>query len=326
MPKYLKVFIASIFLTLIMTGPAVAGSTASTTAATSVAGQNTHKPSLERQNAQAKKDIQEETAEKRKEITSEALAAIEATEHALQALNKGKKKEAISALEGATGKLELILAREPDLALAPVDVSLETYDLFGADIEKVKDARKGAQRLLDEGRVQAARQLLSNLASETVIRVSNIPLATYPDAIKRAVKLVDEGKGDDAKSVLEVALNTLVVTEKIIPLPVVDAKVFLKEAEKLAEKSDRTRDENERLNRALGEARSQLEFGQALGYGSERDFKSLYAQIDEIEERTSGGKHGRGFFTKITSLLQELTDSAQPKAHRQPASHPAVNK
>jgi hypothetical protein len=76
------------------------------------------------------------------------------------------------------------------------------------------------------------------MASETVVSVSNIPLATYPAAIKDAAKLIDENKTNEAKSALQTALNTQVVTETIIPLPVVLAQASLKEAETLAEKVD----------------------------------------------------------------------------------------
>ena len=321
MLNYLKVLIAAACLMLVMTSPAAASRGLDDSGPTSTGQQEMG----DRKNIQAAKDIQDQTAQKRKEITAEALAAIEETEKAVHALDKGNKKHAIAALERATGKLELILAREPELALAPVDVSVTTYDLYGVDIEGVKKARKQAEQLLEDGRIQNVRDLLNNLASETVISVSNIPLATYPDAIKRAAKHIDEGKNDQAKHILQAALNTLVVTEKVIPLPVADAKVALQEAEKLAEKSGRAAGENTQLSRLLMRARSHLELAQALGYGTEADFKALYTQMDEIEEKTRSGKHGQGFFTKIRSSLQELSESVQPN-NKRIASHPAQNK
>lgn len=261
-------------------------------------------------NAKVEQKKQDQTAEKRKEITAEAMAAISETRNALKALDEGKKKDALSALERATGKLELILAREPKLALAPTNVGAVTYDVI-ADVEKVKEVRKEAENLIDDGQVQAARHLLSGLASETVISVSNIPLVTYPAAIKQAVKLIDEGKQNEAKQVLQTALNTLVITNTIIPLPVATAQEVLKEAETLAEKAERKEDENKRLDVLLKDARTQLEFAQALGYGTKKDFKDLYEQLDEITEKTSGGKHGTGFFAKIKSSLASVVKSSQ---------------
>lgn len=256
---------------------------------------------------------QDQTAQKRQQITAEAIAAVSETRNALKALDDGKKDDAIAALERATGKLDIILARDPTLALAPTNVSAATIEVV-ADIDKVKEIRKQAQKLLDEGHVQAARHLLEGLASETVISVSNIPLATYPDAIKAAAKLLDEGHEKEAKTVLQTALNTLAVTNTIIPLPVVVTQELLKEAEKLAEKADRKEDENKRLTDLLTKAHSNLEFAEVLGYGTKQDFKDLYAQLDKIKDKTSNGKSGTGFFTDIKSFLTGLVNSSQPAA------------
>ena len=157
---------------------------------------------------------QDQTAEKRKQMLEEARTVIRETENALKALDEKKNEDALAALERAAGKLAIILAREPELALAPSDVNEVPYDILG-DIDAIKALRDEIEDALDDGRVQQARHLIRNLASETVISVTNIPLATYPDVIKKAVKLIDEGKIDEAKQALQIALNTLVVTDKI---------------------------------------------------------------------------------------------------------------
>ena len=257
-----------------------------------------------------------ETAEKRKQISAEATAAIAETRNALNALDLGKKDDALAALERAAGKLALILAREPKLALAPTNVSVATFDVV-ANADKVREARKAVETLIDDGQIQTARHLLNSLASETVISVSNVPLATYPAAIEAAAKLIDDGKPDAAKRALQVALDTQVVTTTIIPLPVVAALELLKEAEKLAEKADRKDEENKRLNELLTQARAKLDFAQALGYGTKRDFKESYVQLDEIKEKTSSGKFGTGIFNKIKTSLSGLFKSGQPDAGKQ---------
>jgi hypothetical protein len=231
----------------------------------------------------------------------------------------------ISALERATGKLEVILARDPKLALAPVNVGAMSVSVI-ANTDNVKEARKEAERLLDDGQVQTARHLLEGLASETVISVSNIPLATYPAAIKQAVKLLDDGKQDDAKKVLQTALNTLVITNTIIPLPVAATQAMLVDAEKLAEKVDRKDDDNKKLADLLTASRAQLEFAEALGYGTKQDFKDLYAQLDEIKDKTSSGKSGTGFFAKIKSSLSGVVKSSQPPVNDQPAPKASAEK
>ena len=257
-----------------------------------------------------------ESAEKRKQVSAEATAAIAETRNALKALDAGKKDDALAALERAAGKLTLILAREPKLALAPTNVSAATFDVV-ADADRVQGIRKDVETLLNNGQIQAARHLLDILASETVISVSNIPLGTYPAAIKAAAKLIDEGKQDEAKRALQVALDTQIITTTVIPLPVVAAQDLLKDAEKLAEKADRKDEENKKLSDLLSQARAKLDFAQALGYGTKQDFKESYAQLDDIKEKTSSGKSGTGFFNKIKASLSGLFKSGQPDSSKQ---------
>jgi hypothetical protein len=263
--------------------------------------------------AVAKSDqSQSQTEEKRKSLLGDATGAIQDTQAALKYLDESKTKEALAALERATGKLDIILARDPKLELAPAAVGVVTYDVQGG-LDTVKKVRQQAEDLIADGRLQEARRLLKNLASETVISVTNIPLATYPDAIKSAVKLIDQNKKDEAKRVLQTALNTQVVTDTIIPLPVVKAQEALKNAESLAEKKNRTKDENDRLKASMDQAREQLEFAQALGYGTKKDFEKMYAQLNEIRDKTADNKFGTGWFAKIKASIEDFLKSSQPK-------------
>jgi YfdX protein len=261
--------------------------------------------------AKTDSQTQEQTAEKRKTLMADATSAIGETQNALKQLDDGKKKEALAALERATGKLGIILARDPSLTLAPAGVSVVTVDLQGG-IDAVKQLRKQAEDLMEQGRVQEARHLVKNLASETVVTVANIPLATYPIAIKDAVKLIDDNKVDEAKRVLQTALNTQVLTETIIPLPVVNAQEALKQAESLAEKKGRTKDDNSALKVSLDKARRQLELAQTLGYGTKKDFDKMYQQLTEVEEKTADNKFGSGFFAKIKASIADFMKARQP--------------
>ena len=254
----------------------------------------------------------DQTAEKRKEILSDATAALRETENALKALDEKKNKEALAALERAAGKLDIVLARAPRLALAPVGVASSTQDVL-TSVDAVESLVDRAEDALKDGRVQEARALIGDLASETVISVSHLPMATYPGAIKAAVRLIDQDKPEAAKVVLQTALNSLVVTNTVIPLPVVTAEGLLASAEKLAEKADRSDDENKRLATLLEDARTELKFAEALGYGSKKDFKNLYEQLDTIEDKTEDGKSGTGFFTKIKGYLKDTVKSSQPE-------------
>lgn len=244
--------------------------------------------------------------EKRKEVLADANAAIDETKKALQALDKGNTEEALAALETATGKLELILVRDPSLSLAPVDVQVMTHDLL-ASPDTVKAVIHDAENYLEDGEIQKARPLIANLASEIVISSTNIPLATYPAAIKAITPLIDEGRLDEARAGLQVALNTLVVTtDEIIPLPVLRAQQLLVKAEALAENEERAVKDNETLADMLTAARSQLNMAELLGYGSKKSFMPLYEQLDMIEDKIAGGKGGKGWFDKIKQQVLEL--------------------
>ncbi|NQB59694.1 heat resistance protein YfdX1, partial [Pseudomonas aeruginosa] len=94
-----------------------------------------------------------EAAKKRAELAQDAITALAKTHEALILLDANKTKEALDALELASGKLGLVLARKPELALAPVDVRVITHDIH-ANVESVKKAVKLSRELLEDGEVQ----------------------------------------------------------------------------------------------------------------------------------------------------------------------------
>jgi hypothetical protein len=247
-------------------------------------------------------------SQQRKKIIDEAVSALAETKNALRALDEKKTEEALAALERASGKLNIVLARDPKLALAPVDVDVTIYAVY-TTLDAIKKAKEQAEDYLEDGEVQKARVLIRDLASEIIISVVSIPLQTYPDAIKAVAPLIDQGKIDDAKAALEATLNTLVVVDHIIPLPLVRADVKLAEAETLAQKAGRSEEDNKNLEKLLNEAREQLKLAEALGYGNKKDYQKFYAEIEKIEEKTEGGKSGQGLFAKVKEHLSDLRRS-----------------
>tara|TARA_Y100000114_G_scaffold146356_1_gene156977 strand:+ start:18402 stop:19316 length:915 start_codon:yes stop_codon:yes gene_type:complete len=244
------------------------------------------------------------------ELVEEAASALEETQAAIYAIDSGNTDEAIDALARATGELEIILAREPSLALAPVGASVVEHDLL-ATPEAVKELRDRIEDLIDDDRLQVARRLMDGLASEMVVSVSNLPLATYPDAIKRAAALLDEQKPEEAKLVLLNALSTVVVTDTIIPLPIVRAEAHVAAAKELAAKEDRTAEDNQAIVAALAAAREQIELGQALGYATKQDLDNLLEAIDELEEETKGDNAAASFFERIGQLFERAREAVR---------------
>lgn len=247
----------------------------------------------------------------REELLQDAVSALQETENALAALDKKDAKAATAALERATGKLEIVLARNPNLALAPVDVSVVSYDVLGS-VDAVNALRKSAEDALEDGRLQEARHLIEGLASETVVRVSNLPLATYPDAIKAAAVLVTQNKLDEAKAALEAALSTIVIRDVIHPLPLMRASAAIEEARKLAANAQRGAGDDAKIQQLLTTAREQLRLGQALGYATKDEMKDLLKTVDEIEDGTKNKGAATSIFDKIRERFKKATESSQP--------------
>ena len=260
------------------------------------------------QAVQPKVDKQKADAaeEKRKKLLADATAALAETKKALKALEHKKNDEALKALAEVTGKLDLLVARDPQLALTPVDMEVVTYDLL-TNLDTIKEVIKQAKAYLNDGEIQKARPLVARLASEIQFRTFHIPLETYPAAIKAIAPLIDAGKIEEAKAGLQAVLNTLVVTtDDVIPLPKLRAEHLLKQAQDLAEKKDRSKEENEKLTHNLLAAREQLQLAELLGYGKHKEYKPLYEQISEIEEKSAGGKSGTGWFDKLKRNLSDF--------------------
>ncbi len=267
--------------------------------------------------------VAEQVDDKRGRLISEAVSALDETETAIAALKDGRKDDAIDALARATGKLETIVARSPDLALAPVDVTYLTIDLI-ADVDTIKDIGNRVEDLVEDGEFQAARAMLRNFASEIVVTTTSLPLATYPDAILKAAALIDEDKTDEALEVLNTALSTQVVTEKIIPLAPLRAEAMIAAAAKLLNSEQPAADEAAAADDAaaadgdakkaeaptardyVAAARYELRVGEALGYGTEDDFEDIYKALDELDEKIEATEDAGGVLDKIADRFKKL--------------------
>lgn len=246
-----------------------------------------------------------EVSQQRKKIVDEAVSAIHDTQKALKSLEDKKPDEALKALERATGKLNIILARDPHLALAPIDVTVVTRDVYGT-VEQIKQVRKQAESYLEDGQLQKARHLIRGLGSEIVISIESLPLQTYPQAIVAVTPLIDQGKIAEAKEGLQSALNTVVVTEHVLSLPLIRAEEKLTKAEELAQKDGRSEEDSKTLSKLVEETREQLKFAEALGYGTKQDYKKFDAEIEKIEEKTKEGRNAKGIFGTARAYLSEL--------------------
>ncbi len=251
---------------------------------------------------------QQEASQKRDSIIVEAVTALEHTQKAIDALKQKKKLEALDALAIITGKLDIVIAREPDMANAPIAVRVEEFDLY-ATPEDVKKAVKLAKGLLGDGEVQQARAILGNLVSEVNITVTSLPLKAYADGIKAVAELVDDEKFTLAENALYDLLSTTVISNHTLPLPILRAEELIKKAEVLAETEGRSDDQNRELTALLDNAVVQLDMAEALGYGNKKDYKTFKRHIKEIRDKTKDGKFGKGFMDKLKGALKEAKET-----------------
>jgi hypothetical protein len=249
----------------------------------------------------------EAETEARKTLDQEAIAALAETEKAIEAVAAGKREDALAAIERATGKIDVLVARHPAAALLPVRLDAEAIDLAPLDVEEISMIADATADAVEDNDYPAARALLQSLVSEIRVRSYNLPLATYPLALKDAARLLDANKPDEAAAVLLAAVNALVVVDRVAPLPVALAEEAIKEAQAL-------RDEDKAAAKDLLElARLELERAKRLGYADDDpEYLTLNDAIENIEGQLEGGSDTASAFTalkeRITSFFKRESE------------------
>jgi YfdX protein len=231
-------------------------------------------------------------------LDQEAIAAIMETNNAVKAIEAGRTDEALAALERATGKIDILVARNPAAALIPAAVQVDVIDTAPTDLEMIQHLAGAVEDAVDEKDFPAARVVLFGLMSEIRARTFNLPLATYPIAMQEAVRLLDAQKTAEAKAVLKTALNTLVIVERVVPLPVVTAQSAINEAQALRD-SDK-----EMAQQFLAVARTELERAKELGYaGEDEEYATLNDAIAKIESQLEGGEDTESAFSRLKDRI-----------------------
>jgi len=263
---------------------------------------------LNRPNPQSQQEIEQErqkaTNEAQSSLDQDAIAAIEETRNAINAIDQENTQESIQALERATGKLDILLARYPELALAPVSTQITIIDLAPRDFDLIEPIRDEAKRAVNEEDFPTGRALLHNLVSEIRTSTVNLPLETYPDAMKEAARLLHQGRTDEARAVMQLALSTLVVTEQSRPIPLINALTELAAAMALAaqgqDQQNQDQQNRDQVLRLLGDARTQLKLARELGYARrDPEYKELDRAIKDIERQIRAKEKTESPFAKL---------------------------
>lgn len=264
------------------------------------------KPTLEMQRnraeQQARPDLEkwrnEAEQQALKTLDKDAIAAIEQAAQAIDSITAGKTADALKGIEEATGKVNIVLARNPELALIPVSVEaliIDTAPRDIGDIEKLADAVDAAISLDD---FPTARALLGALRSEVRIRTYNLPLGIYPTALQEAARLLD--KNSQAASIaLLAALNSLVTVDQVTPLPLLVAQEAINQAQTSAQK-----DKNA-AQKVVETAEFELNRAMALGYAAQDpEYAALKDDISKLKKQLKGSEDTTSAFSRLKERLE----------------------
>jgi len=241
------------------------------------------------------------------QLIADAAQVVEETKAAMLAITDSSYTKARKHIETGIGKAEAIVALKPELAFAPLDVSISMKDVI-SDAKTIEKITEEAEELLEDGKVQAARELLQGLQSELNIREYKLPIATYPDALKQALVLAKDEKYAEAVVFLNSALNTILIEEKTVPLPLLRAERMLQEVETLVQKDDFNKEDVKTL---LDNADYEINFAEALGYGKkDREFKELHEAIEELEDEMLDDTNTdeKGLIKKLRAKLKKFKE------------------
>lgn len=264
------------------------------------------RPEIERQ----RKQTEQQAAST---LNADAIAAIDETEKAINAISLNRIEEAVAAIERATGKIDLLLARNPKNALIPVNLAVDIIDTAPQSIDEIRDIAEDVDWALDEKDFPSARVLLHSLMSEIRLRTFNLPLASFPDVLAEAARLLGEKKIRDANDVLLTALNTLVVVDHVIPIPLLLARAALDQAQSLRE-SDK-----QAAHSQLETAEKELERCRELGYAArEPEYLVLRDSISDLKKQLKRNEDTGSAFQKIKEKLGGILKRHSDRQQSQP--------
>jgi hypothetical protein len=265
------------------------------------------RPDIETQRKQAQQQAE-------KTLDSEAIAAIQQTERAVNAAAENRIDEALAALEQATGKINILLSRNPATALIPVNLNVIVIDTAPRDFEKILVLKDAASLALDINDLPATRAALDALRSEIRVRTYNLPLATYPAALQEAARLLDQKKTREAGTVLLVALNTLAIIDQVIPLPLLLAREAFNEAQAQVQK------DKDAAQRLVEIADHELERAMELGYtAKDSDYRELRDRVDNLRKQLKGNEDTGSLFSELKEKLASLIHRQSEKKVRSDA-------
>src|ERR1700722_19876049 len=262
-------------------------------AATQTQNQTQSPPNLQKQRQEAEQQARPDVEKERKQAEDEGSKNLDQ-----EAMAANKNEQALAAIEQATGKINILLARNPATALIPVSLEVEVIDAAPHDSKAIVEIAKNASKAVDDKNYPAARVLLYALTSEIRVRTYNLPLATYPAALQEAAHLLDQKDPTEASKVLLTALNTLMAVDRVTPLPLVLAREAIEQA-KAKSQTDKA------MAQTLVEtAKKETERAKELGYaGRDPEYVALNTDISNLERQLKGNEDATSVFARLEDRL-----------------------
>jgi YfdX protein len=307
-PVMIATFLLLCFGTIACSNKQNSGTT-SAAASTTMPAQTPTQPDFEKQRQNAEQQVRPEVEKERKEaeeaagksLDQDAIAAIAETQSAIDAIASNKPSQALEAIERATGKINVLLARNPATALIPVSVQVEIIDAAPHEVKAVKQLADQASAAVAIKDYPAARVVLYALTSEIHVRTYNLPLATYPDALKDAARLLDQKKNEDAGAVLLTALNTVLAVDRVTPLPLVLAREALNAAQAQSQKDKAA------AQTLVQTAKNEIARAKELGYAAQApDYEALNTDISNLEKQLKGNSDAGSVFARLEDRLSSF--------------------
>ena len=257
-------------------------------------------------------------------MADDAMKALKDIDAARTALKAKDATKATTHLQSALGKLEAVIAINPDMKLLPLSEEEVVFDGYHTASGALA-ARHEAQNFLRRGMVQDARLIVKDLASEVDVRTTNIPLGVYADAIRAALPLVAAHNYTGADDLLAVAQKTIVVRDNIIPLPLIRMVTALEAAQAVeADKDGLSETDKQVVFDLLDYADEQMQLSVALGYADKGSYKQtrklLHTMRKNVAKQVSNTKAYKKALSDVkatNSKLESAKDRADKKAETQ---------
>ncbi len=256
-----------------------------------------------------------------KQLAKEAVDAGIATQIALKALANNQPKEALAALQVASGYLHLLLAREPALDQVPIDIKVQVLE-GPHDLKVIKSLKNQLAGLINDAQFQDARPLLESLVDEIRVTVTSLPLGAYLATIDQVLPLIAAGNLSAAKQELVKALDSVVYEQDITPLAIFRAEDKLNQAFQITQTADLSKQENkDKISLLVNETNQDINIAEALGYGTKQDYEPLYKGMETLK-KSIGTTGFASEWQKIKNVLTKLKNNIF-HPHTEKAAKPA---